>query len=58
MVRWWKQGKYNAQIYPRSELCEFKWANIHNKCVHDSMWLANSSPMSYVAALHLVPNSN
>ena len=30
MVSGCKQGEYNAQIYP-------KWANTHNKCVHDSM---------------------
>ena len=37
MVSWCHKGEYNAQIYPESELCGFKWANTHNKCVHDSM---------------------
>ena len=44
MVSWRKQGEYNAQRYQKSELCGFKWANIHNKCAHESMRLANSSP--------------
>ena len=32
---WCKKGEYNAQLSPKSELCGFKWANTHNKCVHD-----------------------
>ena len=67
-----QEREYNAQIYLKSELCGFKRANAHNKCVHSSMYLANLSqqmcpwlyvpgkfvtkPMSYVATLHLVPN--
>ena len=31
-----KKGEDNAQLSPKSELCGFKWANTHNKCVHDS----------------------
>ena len=52
-MSWCKKGEYNAQISPKSELCGFKWANTHNKCVQNPMYLANLSPMSYVAALHL-----
>ena len=26
-----------TQISPKSELCGWKWANTHNKCVHDPM---------------------
>ena len=37
MVSWCKKGKFHAQIPPKAELCGFKWANTHNKCVHDSM---------------------
>ena len=37
MVSWCKKGEYKAQIPPKSEPCGFKWANSHNKCVHDSM---------------------
>ena len=37
MVSWCEKGEYNAQIIPKSELCGFKWANTHNKCVHDPM---------------------
>ena len=36
-VSWCKKGEDNAQISPKSELCGFKWANTHNKCVHDPM---------------------
>ena len=36
-VSWCKKGEYNAQTSPKSELCGFKWANTHNKRVHDSM---------------------
>ena len=36
MVSWCNKGAYNAQTSPKSELCGFKWANTHNKCVHDS----------------------
>jgi hypothetical protein len=32
-----KKGEDNAQISQIPELCGFKWANNHNKCVHDSM---------------------
>ena len=58
MVSWCKQGEYNAQASPKSELCGFKWANSHNKCVHDSNVTRKfvTKPMSYVAALCLVPN--
>ena len=44
MVSWCKKGECNAQISPKSELCGFKWANTHNKTVHDSMGLVTSSP--------------
>ena len=44
MVSRCKKGAYNAQTFQKSELCGFKWANTHNKCVHDSMFLANPSP--------------
>ena len=54
MVSWCKKGEYNAQISPKSELCGFKWANTHNKCVHVGKFV--TKPMSYVAALHFVPN--
>ena len=37
MASWCKKREYNAQISPKSELCGFKWANTHNRCVHDSM---------------------
>ena len=43
-VSWCKKGEYTAQISPKSELCGFKWANTHNRCVHDPMQLANVSP--------------
>ena len=33
-MSWCKEGEYNAQISPKSELCGFKWANTHNKCVN------------------------
>ena len=36
MVSWCKKGECNAQISTESELCGFKGANTHNKCVHDS----------------------
>ena len=53
----WAERGGGAQISPKSELCGFKWANTHNKCVHDSVKLAFvTTPMSYVAAVHLVPN--
>ena len=32
-----KRGEDTAQKSPKSELLGFKWANTHNKCVHDSM---------------------
>ena len=38
MVSWCKQGEYNAQGYQKSELCGFKWANTHSKCVHGGMF--------------------
>ena len=41
MVSWYKERGYKAQITPKSEPCGFKWAKTHNKCVHDSMQLAN-----------------
>ena len=55
MVSWCKKGEYNAQISPKSEPCGVKWANPHNKCVHDPMVTGKfvTKPMSYVAALHL-----
>ena len=34
---WCKKGEDNAQIPQQSELCGLKWANTHNKHVHDSM---------------------
>ena len=37
MVSWCKKGESDAQICLKSELCGFKWANTHNKCVHDPM---------------------
>ena len=37
-----KKGEYNAQISPKSGLCGFKCLPIREKCVHDSMELANS----------------
>ena len=43
--------------YPQNQTCGFKWANNHNKCVHDSMRLAVvTKTMSYAVALHFVPN--
>ena len=30
MVSWCQNGGYDAQIYPKSELCGFKWANTTN----------------------------
>ena len=36
MVSGRNKGKM-IHISPKSELCGFKWANNHNKCVHDSM---------------------
>ena len=57
MVSWCKKVEENAQISPKSELCGFKWANKHNKCVHDSVTRKFVTKlMSYVAALRLVPN--
>ena len=47
------QGGY-AERSPKSELCGFKWANAHNKCVHDSMQLANSSPNPCLMWLHYI----
>ena len=48
-----KRGEDNAQISPKSELCGFKWANNHkNKCVHDSMQLADLSPKPCLKRLH------
>ena len=39
MLSWCKKGEYNHQksriIILKSVLCGFKWANTHNKCVHD-----------------------
>ena len=40
MVSWYKKGAYHAQTSPKSELWGFKWADTHNKYVHDSMRLA------------------
>ena len=37
MVSWCKKGECNAQTSPKSELCGFKWANTHNKCVHSQI---------------------
>ena len=37
MVSGCKKRKWNVQKSPKSELCGFKWANTHNKCVHDLM---------------------
>ena len=54
MVSWCKKGAYNAQTSPKSELCGFKWANTHNKCVHDSMRLTNLSPNPCLMWLHYV----
>ena len=34
--------------------CGFKWANTHNKCVHDSMQLANLSPDPCLMWLHYI----
>ena len=57
MMSWCKKGAYNAQTSPKSELCGFKWANTHNKCVHDYVTRKSvTKPMSYVAALRLIPN--
>ena len=36
----------------KSELCGFKWANNHNKCVHDSMYLVDLSPKPCLMRLH------
>ena len=61
MVGWGKKGEYKAPISPKSEPCGFKWAKTHNKCVHDSMQMANvtTNPrlmwphyISYVIKLH------
>ena len=41
MVSWCKKGEDNTQISPKSELCGFKWANTHNKFVHDSHKIYN-----------------
>ena len=41
---WWKKGECDAQISPKSEFCGFKWANNHNECVQDSVYLAHVSP--------------
>ena len=54
-----QEREYNAQKSPKSELCEFKWANTHNKCVHYiysiySMQLANWSPNPYLMWLHYI----
>ena len=49
-----KKGAYNAQTSPNSELSGLKWANTHNKCVHDSMLLANPSPNPCLMWLHYV----
>ena len=56
MVSWCKKGEYNAQTSPKSALCEFKWSNARNKCVHDSMSLANLSPNPCL--MWPVPNQN
>ena len=54
MVSWCKKGGYSTQISPKSDLSGFKWANTHNKCVHDPMWLANLSPNPCVMRLHYI----
>ena len=58
MVSWCKKGAYNAQTSPKPELCGFKWQTLTTNV---SMTLCDSQisvtkPMSYVAALRLVPN--
>ena len=54
MVSWCKKGACNAQTSPKSELCGLKWANIHNKCVHYSLRLANPSPNPCLMWLHYI----
>ena len=54
MVSWSKIGEYNASISPKAELCGFKWANTHNKCVHDPIELANLSPNPHLMWLHYI----
>ena len=60
VVSWCKTREYNAQVPQKSDLCGFKWANTHKKCVHNSILYVTGKfvtrPMSYVAALHLGPN--
>ena len=53
-LSWCKKGGYGAGISPKSELCGFKWANTHSKCVHDSMQLANSSPNACLLWMHYI----
>ena len=52
MMSWCKKGGYSAEISPKSELCWFKWAKTHKKCVQDSMLLANLSPNPCLMWLH------
>ena len=49
-----EEGEYNAEIYPKSERCGFKWANTHNNRVHGPMKLANSSPNRCLMWLHYI----
>ena len=37
-----------------SQLCGFKWANTHNKCVHDPMQRDNSSTKTSLMWLHYI----
>ena len=39
---------------PKSECRGFKWANNHNKCVHDSMQRADLSPKPCLMRLHYI----
>ena len=48
-MSWCKKGGYSAQISPKSEVTGFKWANTLTGRII-------TKPMSYVAALHLVPH--
>ena len=54
MMGWCNKGGYGAHISPKSEMCGFKWANTHNKCVHESMQLANLSPNPCLMWLHYI----
>ena len=55
MVSWRKKGEYKPQISPKSESCGFKWANTHNKCVHDPMSLANVTTDPCLMWPHYIP---